>query len=164
MTSDSHLFKTELAPGRLPLYEGKMIHQFTHQWGQPKYWLDEAEVREKLLSTRIKSVRNFLKSLNPSFIIDEKTLALDYETYRLAFRDVAANTNERTVIMTVLPPKVFCPHTMSLKQVYETRVYLSHRERLFVFTVMNSFVIDTWLRRSITTHVSFSFVYNIPVP
>jgi hypothetical protein len=30
MTNDSHLFKTEPAQGRLPLYEGKMIHQFTH--------------------------------------------------------------------------------------------------------------------------------------
>jgi hypothetical protein len=32
MTNDSHLFKTEPGEGRLPLYEGKMIHQFTHQW------------------------------------------------------------------------------------------------------------------------------------
>ncbi|MFO0051344.1 MAG: Eco57I restriction-modification methylase domain-containing protein, partial [Dolichospermum sp.] len=28
MTNDSHLFKTEPGKGRLPLYEGKMIHQF----------------------------------------------------------------------------------------------------------------------------------------
>jgi Putative DNA-binding domain len=32
MTNDSYLFRTSPAPGRLPLYEGKMIHQFTHQW------------------------------------------------------------------------------------------------------------------------------------
>lgn len=31
MTNDSHLFKTEPAKGRLPLWEGKMIHQFTHR-------------------------------------------------------------------------------------------------------------------------------------
>jgi hypothetical protein len=29
MTNDSHLFKTENATGRLPLFEGKMIHQFS---------------------------------------------------------------------------------------------------------------------------------------
>ncbi|MFB8794859.1 MAG: DNA methyltransferase [Microcoleus sp.] len=33
MTNDSHLFKQEPGKGRLPLYEGKMIHQFTHLWG-----------------------------------------------------------------------------------------------------------------------------------
>lgn len=32
MTNDSHLFKQQPGEGRLPLYEGKMIHQFTHQW------------------------------------------------------------------------------------------------------------------------------------
>src|SRR5690606_37902589 len=35
MTNDSDLFETEPGSGRLPLYEGKMIHQFTHQWGDP---------------------------------------------------------------------------------------------------------------------------------
>jgi hypothetical protein len=28
MTNDSHIFRTEPGAGRLPLYEGKMIHQF----------------------------------------------------------------------------------------------------------------------------------------
>jgi hypothetical protein len=62
MTDDSYLFKTEPAPGRLPLYEGKMIHQFTHQWGQPKYWLDETEARTALLSSRLKSIQKSIKA------------------------------------------------------------------------------------------------------
>ncbi|WP_293355437.1 MULTISPECIES: DNA methyltransferase [unclassified Microcoleus] len=49
MTNDSHLFKQEPGKGRLPLYEGKMIHQFTHLWGKPKYWIDEDEGRKALL-------------------------------------------------------------------------------------------------------------------
>ncbi|ENT9818300.1 N-6 DNA methylase [Pseudomonas aeruginosa] len=32
MANDSHLFKTEPAPDRLPLYEAKLIHQFDHRW------------------------------------------------------------------------------------------------------------------------------------
>ena len=32
MSNDSHLFKTEPAPDRLPLYEAKLIHQFDHRW------------------------------------------------------------------------------------------------------------------------------------
>jgi hypothetical protein len=32
MSNDSHLFASSDAPGRLPLYEAKMIHQFDHRW------------------------------------------------------------------------------------------------------------------------------------
>jgi len=103
------------------LYEGKMIHQFTHQWGQPKYWLDEGEAKAELLSSRLKSIKKLIKTYGLNNEIDPNEVCLDYQAYRLAFRDVAASTNERTVIMTVLPPKVFCPHTMSLEQVYESR-------------------------------------------
>ncbi len=52
MTNDSHLFKPEPAPGRLPLYEGKMIHQFTHTYSEPRYWVDENEGRKNLRGTR----------------------------------------------------------------------------------------------------------------
>ena len=41
MTSDKELFRTEPGPGRLPLYEGKMIHQFEDRFAPPRYWVDE---------------------------------------------------------------------------------------------------------------------------
>lgn len=67
MSNDSHLFANEPAPGRLPLYEAKMMHQFDHRWATygsdgnsadvteaqktdpnftvtPRYWVDEREV------------------------------------------------------------------------------------------------------------------------
>ncbi|MGV0024186.1 Eco57I restriction-modification methylase domain-containing protein [Phormidesmis priestleyi] len=49
MTNDSHLFKQQFVEGRLPLYEGKMMNQFTHLASEPRYWLDEAEARKSLL-------------------------------------------------------------------------------------------------------------------
>ncbi|WP_207087794.1 Eco57I restriction-modification methylase domain-containing protein, partial [Phormidium pseudopriestleyi] len=49
MTNDSHLFNQQLGEGELPLYEGKMIHQFTHLYADPRYWVDEAEGRSALL-------------------------------------------------------------------------------------------------------------------
>ena len=41
MTTDAGLFKTSPGPGRLPLYEGKMIHQFRADFAAPRYWVDE---------------------------------------------------------------------------------------------------------------------------
>ncbi len=175
MTTDSHLFKNSNGEGRLPLYEGKMIHQFTHLWGEPKYWLDEDEARNKLLNSRIRTIRQTAKKNNLDWEDkDNKKIQLDYDNFRPAFRDVTSNSNERTMIMTVLPPKVFCPHTMSLEQVFSVELdgkeikpnirRMNSREKLFVCALMNSFVIDSWLRRSVTNHISFFFIYGLPFP
>jgi hypothetical protein len=87
---------------------------------------------------------------------------LDYQRYRLAFRDVAASTNERTMIATVLPRNVFCPHTMSLENVSNSTVTLE--TRLFLVALFNSFILDSLIRQRVTSHVSFFFVYNLPIP
>jgi Alw26I/Eco31I/Esp3I family type II restriction m6 adenine DNA methyltransferase len=146
MTNDSHLFYTKNAEGRLPLYEGKMIHQFNHLWKEPKYWLDEQEARKVLLGKKGQ----------------ENGQSLNYQRYRLGFRDVASNTNERTMIATVLPPKIFCPHTMSLENVNQSS--LTQKERLFLVALFNSYLVDYLIRQRITTHLSFFFIYNIPIP
>ncbi|EDN67972.1 type II DNA modification enzyme [Beggiatoa sp. PS] len=146
MTNDSHLFHTEPAKDRLPLYEGKMIHQFEHQFAEPRYWVDEEEGRKALLGKKA----------------EDSGQLLDYQRYRLGFRDVASSTNERTMIATVLPPKIFCPHTMSLEMVAQSS--LSPKERIFLVALFNSYLVDYLIRQRITAHLSFFFVYNLPIP
>ncbi|MHC5761288.1 hypothetical protein [Nostoc sp.] len=41
MTDDAFLFKKKPEQGTLTLYEGKMIHQFTHIFAEAKYWIGE---------------------------------------------------------------------------------------------------------------------------
>ena len=159
--------------GMFPLYEGKMFHQFTYKWNKPKYWVNEKEAAKELLSKRKKSVDKIAKKLGIK-IPDTVHLSLDYKSYRLAFRDVAASTNERSMIMTILPPNVFCPHTVTLEQVYDTCVehghinpnnkILSNAERFFICAFMNSFIVDSYLRQRITNHLSFFFIYGTPIP
>lgn len=143
MTGDSKLFKTSPGQGRLPLYEGKLIHQFRHLVMEPKYWLDEREARSHLLGNE-----------------EDVGQVLDYQQYRLGFRDVARNTDERTLIATVLPRNVFCPHTMSL----EAGGTLDVWSRFYLLAVLDSFCLDYLLRQRVNAHVSFFFVYNLPVP
>ncbi len=90
MTNDSHLFKTAPGKGRLPLYEGKMIWQFDHRLAEPRYWVDEKEGRAALLGRT-----------------PDRGQKLDYEAYRLGFRDIASNTNERTLISSIIPANVY---------------------------------------------------------
>jgi hypothetical protein len=95
MTNDSHLFKTENKHGRLPLYEGKMIWQFEIDYEQPRYWVDEAEGRNALLGRD-----------------NDSGQLLNYQNYRLGFRAIASNTNERSLIAAVLPSQVFTGNSL----------------------------------------------------
>jgi hypothetical protein len=149
MTNDSHLFKQENAEGRLPLYEGKMIHQFTHQWGNPKYWLNESEARESLLKRGEKDLGQLLP----------------YQYYRLGFRDIGHNTDIRTMIMCMLPRSIFCNHNTPTAVVkYSEKDTPTYTEELFVCAVMNSFAADYIFRQRVTTNLTFFIVNNLSVP
>jgi hypothetical protein len=145
MTNDSHLFKTEPAPDRLPLYEGKMIHQFTHVWGYPKYWIEEKQARKKILGKQETDLNQLL----------------DYQQYRLAFREIASNTNERGMIATLLPKNVFANHKLMLSALKNniTTPYL-----LFSCAILDSFAFDFLVRQRTTTTISMFTFYQLPAP
>ncbi|WYL94461.1 MAG: DNA methyltransferase [Gloeotrichia echinulata IR180] len=152
MTNDSHLFKQQPGKGRLPLYEGKMIHQFTHQFAEPRYWVDENEGRKAVLGRRK----------------DDKN-KLDYEMYRLVYRSVAASTNERSLIASVLPPKVFFGHSMNASVIFdesssERRQLINNSEILFTTACLNSFVFDYGIRQRISQNLTMFYIYQMPVP
>ncbi|MHC5717245.1 MAG: Eco57I restriction-modification methylase domain-containing protein, partial [Nostoc sp.] len=117
MTSDSNLFKQQPGKGRLRLYEGKMIHQFTHLYAESKYWVNEQEARKALLK------RNEI----------DKDQILDYQTYRLGFRSVASSTNERSLISSIVPKSVFCGNSLliSLRYSKDNQINLNNSEMLF---------------------------------
>jgi hypothetical protein len=143
MTGDSTLFKTCEGAGRLPLYEGKMVHQFTHLLAKPRYWIDEEE-GAKVLSARNGRSRGG---------------RLDYQTFRLAFRDVARNTDSRTMLACILPPGSFAGNTL----------YLSHQfaemdQLLFLLATLNSLTCDYLLRQKVTAHCNMFYVYQLPFP
>ncbi|MGF1675122.1 MAG: ATP-binding protein, partial [Rivularia sp. (in: cyanobacteria)] len=145
MTNDSHLFQQQPGKGRLPLYEGKMIHQFTHEWGEPKYWIDEKEARQQLLGKQ-----------------SEIGQELDYQKYRLAYREIASNTNERTTIATLLPKNVFANHKLTLSNLDKSSI--TNHEILYVCGLLNSFSFDFMARQRVTTSFSMFIFYQLPVP
>lgn len=124
MTSDSGLFRDAPAPGRLPLFEAKMIHQFDHRWATygtdgscsdvavdakkdpnftvtPRYWVNAAEVESRLVA----------KGWTRGWL--------------MGWRDIALRSVERTVIASVVPrvgvghkmPLMLCAAAHSVKHV-----------------------------------------------
>ena len=143
MTNDSHLFKTEVGKGRLPLYEGKMIHQFTHKFAEPRYWIQEEEGRKAVLG---------------KYGV-EKGQILDYQCYRLGFRDIASSTNERTMISTIVHKNLFCGNTLIISREVDNLKNL-----LVISSLLNSFVCDFVIRQRVTAHCNMFYVYQTPVP
>jgi hypothetical protein len=147
MTNDSKLFKTEAAIGRLPLYEGKMIHQFTHQFAKPRYWVDEKEARKSLLGK-----------------IEDKGQKIDYQEYRLGFRDIARNTDQRTLICSITP-RIFHGNKLpNINPIENGKILIYAIEQVFLCGILNSFMIDWTIRQRVTTTLNFFYIYQLPVP
>jgi hypothetical protein len=142
MTNDSYLFKDKPGKGLLPLYEGKMIWQFQHGYTEPRYWVDEKAGRAALLGRDTDTKQK-----------------LDYQAYRLGFRDVTASTNERSLIASVVPANVFCGNTLP------TLIHPKDGKSLLAITsVFDSFLADWLMRQKITNHCNFFYMEQIPVP
>ncbi len=143
MTDDADLFHKKLGQAMLPLYEGKMIHQFTHQFAEPRYWVDEQEARKALFKR------------NES----DRGQKLDYQCYRFAYRSIARNTDARTLIATVLPSNVVCGNSLNIaspnKEIKST---------LFLCAALNSLCVDFALRQQVSANINMFYIYQLPVP
>jgi hypothetical protein len=148
MTSDSHLFKTKPAKGRLPLYEGKMMHQFTHEFLGPRYWVVEREARSVTLGRS-----------------SDNGQMLDYQVCRLGFRDIARNTDERTMISTIIPA-TFHGNKLPTVRIFDdagTRL-ITDAEQCFLSGIWNSFTLDFFLRMKVSATLNFFYINQLPVP
>lgn len=101
--------------------------------------------------------------------LSEEDVLLDCTEYRVAYRDVARSTDERTMIGTVLPPEFVCLHTLQTFQPYEIepteqdltndRLHSAYEriftdEELFVTVgLLNSIPFDFLMRTKIDTHI-----------
>jgi hypothetical protein len=139
----------------LPLYEGKMFHQFDHRWAGygrdgkarlltaeehrdpdllplPRYWLDRGEVEAKL----------------------EKRS----QEWLLGWRDICRATDERTLIAG-LTPRVAAPDNFLLALDVEPRA------APFFLAILNSFAADYAARQKVGgTHLKFFTMQQLPIP
>ncbi len=134
MTNDSHLFHTEPGHERLPLFEGKMIHQFVCHLAKPRYWVSRSSV--------IKALGN--------------ATALDY---KLVYRAIGRNTDTRTMIGTILPQESVFGNSLNGSGTSIPRDTLP-----YIAAVLNSFMFDYFLRLQVTANLNMFFIYSSRVP
>jgi hypothetical protein len=113
MTNDSKLFEKTKALTRFPLYEGKMIYQYNNCFSLPRYQINEERAKKVLID---KELRRIKKDTQCTFSIEQfenSEFKLDYQTYKLVYRDVASSTNELSLIAALLPKNVFTGNTLN---------------------------------------------------
>ncbi|MFO7538416.1 MAG: DNA methyltransferase [Chloroflexota bacterium] len=125
MTSARGLFN-QIEKG-VPLYEGKMIHQFDAYFSTPRFWIEPHSLR--------------------------------HNHYRPSIRAIAANTNERTLISTILPGQVGAGNSLLVIPEMD-----SLSDALCLVSLFNSYVLDLVLRTKITNNVNIFYLYQLPVP
>lgn len=155
MATDSRLFRDAPGPSLVPLYEGKLFHQYNHRWAtyegrdardatpselrdpnfrvQPRYWVSEVEV-EARLSGR-----------------------WDHQ-WLLAFRDITLATVERTTVLCAIP-RTGVGHTAPIVfPSLQTNENAAH-----IVACSSSFVFDYVVRQKMAgIHLTYGYLNQVP--
>jgi len=146
-----------------PIYKGESFNQWQPDMGLNSYyaWGNPKIIEKRLFEKRINSFErkgsvynNFTRSY-----INKKT-TLDYNKYRIVFRDIARSTDARTIIASLIPPKVFLTNKAPYLIFYKD----DHLQMSYILAIMNSLVFDWWARRFIEMGVNFYLLNFFPIP
>ena len=173
MTDDKDLFIEKEAPGLLPLYEGKMIWQYSHAFEKPQYWLDSTAFDERMRSKELHRMAQDLGVSRAETAKHVSDIRYDREFVRLGFRDVASDTNERTLIFCLIPTQVGAGNTLhlnvpkhyGLSEAGAVQALPASPVRLlFALAWFNSLPVDWLARFMIQIHANKTYLFRLPMP
>src|SRR5262249_23037401 len=127
-----------------------MVHQFDHA--------AKAYVRGSGRSAEWRPLSFDQKEIVPHYFVAQHDWL--HIGLRAGFCDVTGPTNERSMLAAMIPPTFPCGHTVS---VMVAQPDTSHAHLLFT-ALMNSFVVDWFLRFRLSNHVSFFLLEPLAVP
>ena len=166
-TNDSSLFCNS-SKDAWPVYQGGQIWFYDHKFSEIELWIPNSDA-EKYAKNQIISAsryRGHLLCKPEDGFVPNRTWS---DEYRLVFREVAASTNERTLIFGMIPPRSL--HTYSLRSFenfylignnpksIKYRKVLSPDDLLIYLATLNSFVADFYIRAKCTNHLSTIYMY-----
>jgi hypothetical protein len=196
LTNDAHFFRKLIgkqpSTGQMPLYEGKMVHQFDASFSPANWFVVEKDVREQLLRKEVFRAIQFIREEGVAKVggkrvpgrrdelgvllqeqFDAGKFKLQYEYERLGSRDVGRSTDERTLIATVLPTHVCIGNTINYLRPFRyatdakgnlQQEELGEPEVYSLLCVLNSFVLNYFVRSKVSAHVNIHQLYELPVP
>jgi len=155
MGTDRDLFN-DTEPG-LPLYEGRMIGQYDHRAKAYRSGRGREAVWEELDFGSPK------KAIVPQWRVPERNIPRKigdrHRRYRVAFCDVAAARNERTLVAALVPPGVVCGHSAP------TLRFGDDYDWAFVswLAMANSLCVDFLSRKKVSLHMTLDVLKDLPI-
>lgn len=157
MTKERSKFLTRATADALPLVEGRMVQ--AHRFGV------KGHVSGTGRSALWQAYAVGASRLSPQFWIRPSDMprANQYRTnlVRVGFCDIAGQTNERSLMASLIPAGVVCGNKVPTILFPDD----PSEERLLVWvSIANSFVFDWMLRRVLTTTVNYFLLQSVPLP
>ncbi len=177
MTDDNKYFSPRISNEYdKAIYEGKMIFQYNSNYEVHKYYINEETAFNLLVEKEAKRIRKELNlEISLSKIIDKfkkGDLKLEKDSYRLSYRDVGGATNERTMIASIIPPDTYSVNTLihfinsrySIANDEIVQTFDCQETRIYLCSILNSLIINYFLRSKISSHSSMFKIYELPIP
>ncbi|MFZ2323916.1 MAG: N-6 DNA methylase [Ignavibacteriaceae bacterium] len=176
VSDDRNLFSKETGKNFIPVYEGKMIHQFNSNYSSTNYYIQNKNGRSDLLGKEVNRIKSQLEN---EFDIEEiksyfekDKFKLDYETFRLVYRAVGSSTNERTLISTIVPSNVFTVNSLnylinfsykkSKGKIVQEKI--DNTDLLYIMSLFNSLTLNYYIRNKISANLNMFYIYELPIP
>jgi methylase of polypeptide subunit release factors len=157
MTLQRHMFKRSFTSCSVPVIEGRHIQQ--HRLGAKAYVGGSG--RAAVWETRPLGGAQVL----PQFFIEPndcpQKAVTRIGTRRVGFCDIAGQTNERSMMASIIEPGMVCGNKVP------TALFPNDpsEDRLFVWlAVVNSLTFDWMLRRILTTTINLFLLVSLPMP
>jgi hypothetical protein len=187
--------------GFIPLIQGQQFNLFgVHQGELPDSWLDPSnkkgeagefirdrqtrrilraiadylEERGLLRGGREAAALNWVRGVSGKRSLPDEWLRLDWDGYRIAWRDIARNDDRRTLITAILPPRVGVSHKAPFVKPFrlaitsdslEWSMQYSLPQLLYLAGALSSFVCDSLARSRVTKTNLNSYIFlalNVP--
>lgn len=156
MTRDRKRFERSCSAGRVPLVEGRMVHQ--HRFGAKRY------VSGTGRRARWETLPLGQSAIAPQFWFPKDALTGSLNArmnrMRVGFCDITGQTNERSMLAALVPPGVICGNKVPTITFAD-----DDPSRLFLWlAIANSVPFDWMLRRVVTTTVNYFVLLSLPLP
>lgn len=157
VTNDSHLFHSEPGDGRVPLYEGKMVHLFDHRFGTYAGQTEAQAAQGKLPELTDEDHADSELAATPRWWVDsfevEARLAGRWNRgWLLGWRDVTSSVTYRTVIASPIP-RVAVSNKLPL-------LFVERGTATSLLALMSSFPFDYAARQKLGGNSLNYFVMN----
>ena len=173
MTADKGIFREKSSSGLLPLFQGRMVWQYNAHYDTPAYWLDAALFDQHLKSKELYRMAQDLRVPKTEVAQYAGAVRYDRDFLRLGFRDIARDTDERTLIFSLLPKNIGVGNkiSVSIPKIYVrsedggvTTQAVSPLRLLFALAWFNSLPVDWLARFMIQITVNKTYLYRLPMP